>query len=246
LKDGVLILVSDTEAKGGREGSPQAWIAGVDAATGECLWLQRRQARPRYAGYATPVVEERDGRSVVWVHGWYGLDGYDVQTGKSVGRYAYEFDAAHLVASPVLEGNRLFIPGAKVHLCVNLAKVKAGEDGLVWSRDATGEVSATPVVAEGLVFIVDERGKAMCLDLATGACQWEERLPGRYWASPVACAGCVCFYNEKGLMTVLAAEREFRVVARHDMGEPVHASPAAVGNLLVRTDRNVVCLRRGD
>jgi len=246
LKDGVLVLVGDMEARGRHDRSARAWIAGVDAATGECLWQQQRRAYPKYAGYATPVVGERDGKSVVWVHGWYGLDGYDVRTGNSVGRYAYDFDAAHLVASPVLEGDRLFIPGAKVHLCVDLAKVTAGEDGLVWSRKAVGEISATPVVAAGLVFLVSETGKAMCLDLATGACQWEERLPGRYWASPVACAGCVCFCNEKGQMTVLAAEREFRVVARHEVGEPIHASPAAVGNLLVRTDRNVVCLRHGD
>jgi len=94
-----------------------------------------------------------------------------------------------------------------------------------------------------LVFLVDERGKAMCLDVETGACQWEERLPGLYWASPVASADRVCFLNEKGLMTVVASERGFAVRARHDLGEAVHASPAAVGALLVRTDQAIHCIR---
>lgn len=244
LKDGVLVLVSDLEERGRHRKPVQAWVAGVDVTTGACLWRQRRRVHPEYAGYATPVVERRNGRDVVWVHGWYGLDGYDLRDGKPVGRYAYEFDAAHLVASPVPEGDRLFIPGAKLHRCVDLAKIMDGGESLIWSREATGQISATPVVAGGLIFLVDELGKAMCLSLATGACRWQERLPGRYWSSPVVYGGCVCFLNEKGLATVVAAEPEFTVVARHDLGEPVHASPAAVGNLLVRTDQSIHCIRR--
>jgi outer membrane protein assembly factor BamB len=239
----VLVLVNDLEEEGQHRQPADGWIAGIDLATGECLWRRPRRAHPSYAGYATPVVESRDGRDIVWVHGWYGLDGYDLQTGRPVGRYAYKFDARHLVASPVLEGDRLFIAGAAIHLCVDLAKVMTGEDPLLWSLKATGEISATPVVADGLVFLVDELGETMCLDLATGACQWHERLPSRYWASPVVYADRVCFFNEKGLITVVAADREFKVIGRYEVGEPIHASPAAVGKLLVRTDQSIHCLR---
>jgi outer membrane protein assembly factor BamB len=244
LKDGILVLVSDLGVKGRHRQGAQSWIAGLDAATGECLWQQPRQSHPEYAGYATPVVETRAGRGVVWVHGWHGLDGYDLQTGEPLCRYAYEFKARHLVAGPVLEGDRLFIPGADIHRCADLARLLAGEDPLLWSRKAAGDISATPVVAGGFVFLVDERGKAVCLDLATGAVEWEERLPGLYWASPVLYGGRVCFLSEKGLLTVVAAERAFKVLARHDLGESVHASPAVVGNLLVRTDEGIHCIRR--
>jgi len=243
LRDGVLVLLSDVGERGRHGQSAQSWIAGLDSATGERLWQQPRRSHPEYANYATPVVDTRDGKGIVWVHGWYGLDGYDLQTGKPVGRYAYELEARHLVASPALGGDRLFIPGAEMHRCVDLSRVIAGEDPLLWARESTGEISATPVIAGGSVFLIDERGKAMCLDVETGACQWEERLPGLYWASPVASADRVCFLNEKGLMTVVASERGFAVRARHDLGEAVHASPAAVGALLVRTDQAIHCIR---
>ena len=242
LKDGVLILVSDLEIDNSHKRASESWIAGVELATGRCLWRRRRRLHQNRAGYATPVVETRSGRSVVWVHGWYGLEGYDVQTGEPVGRYAYEFRGAHLVASPVLQGDRLFIPGAKIHLCVDLNKIVAGEEPVIWSQESSGEMSATPVATGDLLFLIDEHGKATCLDLTTGAIEWQKRFRGRYSASPVVLADRVCFFSERGVVSIVAADRELKVVDQYDLGEPIHASPAVVENMLIRTDLGVHCL----
>jgi outer membrane protein assembly factor BamB len=74
---------------------------------------------------------------------------------------------------------------------------------------------------------------------ATGEAYRQGRLAGAlegYYASPVAASGRVYVASEQGKMVVVKAAPEWEVLAVHDFGEEIYATPAiSGGRMFVRT-----------
>jgi outer membrane protein assembly factor BamB len=82
-----------------------------------------------------------------------------------------------------------------------------------------------------------------CLDVSTGREHWRERVGGNYHSSPLAIGKRIFCGSRQGEMVVLAADRDFQVLARNDLGEPIHATPAiAHDRLYVRTESTLLCI----
>jgi hypothetical protein len=65
-------------------------------------------------------------------------------------------------------------------------------------------------------------------------------LPGGYSASPLAANGRIYFSNEEGVTTVIAAGRQFRVLADNAVDGRLLASLGVDGEaLLLRTDTHL-------
>jgi outer membrane protein assembly factor BamB len=78
------------------------------------------------------------------------------------------------------------------------------------------------------------------LDAATGQLLQDERLPGpgSYYASPVSGDGKVYFASEQGVISVLANQREWKVLSSHDLHEKIYATPAIEHrSIYVRTSK---------
>ena len=61
-------------------------------------------------------------------------------------------------------------------------------------------------------------------------------MASTYSASPVASDGRIYLTGEEGVITVVTAEAEPRILARNDMGEPCLATPAISDHtLFIRT-----------
>jgi outer membrane protein assembly factor BamB len=189
------------------------------------------------------LIQSVNGREVVIVHGWHDLKGYDLKTGEEMWSYPMEHGGKHLVASLACDEDRVVVTGAKRVIALSLSMLAAGGEPLVWSRPIPGEKSSTPVVTDGLVFLVTEPGLAYCLESSTGEVVWKERLEGRYFSSVLSVADKILFTNESGRTTVVAAARQFRSLAKNTLGESVYASIAPAGDrLFVRTSRHLYCL----
>jgi len=67
-----------------------------------------------------------------------------------------------------------------------------------------------------------------CLDPANGQDLFSERLdaPGQYAASPVAADGRIYAASENGVITVLEASDNLRILAKNDLGGKIFATPA--------------------
>ena len=123
--------------------------------------------------------------------------------------------------------------------------LQAGADGSVTSAGVRWRAKrglpyvASPLVHDGCFYMVKNGGFLTCLDSATGVPHYrEERLPagGDYYASPMHAGGHLYLASQGGVMTVIQAGPRFEVVSRVDLGEPVQATPAVVGDrLYVRT-----------
>jgi outer membrane protein assembly factor BamB len=103
----------------------------------------------------------------------------------------------------------------------------------------------TPVVYDGLVYMVKAGGIVTAIDPATGLATKEGRskdAPGDYTASPIAADGKVFLASVNGKITVLKAGREWDVLGVNDLGDEIQATPAlAGGRIYVRTRGTLYC-----
>lgn len=109
-----------------------------------------------------------------------------------------------------------------------------------WREGTAVPEVPTPLLVNNTLFLVRNGGLVTILDGATGAIVHRSRLapPGPYFASPIFVDGKIVLASGDGVVSVLSSEEAPRVLARHDMGEEIYATPAAAANrLFVRTAR---------
>jgi outer membrane protein assembly factor BamB len=122
------------------------------------------------------------------------------------------------------------------------------EKTIVWKHSRGIPYVATPVLDQGVLWMVKEGGIVTKLDAASGELLQEERVPGfgNYFASPVAGNGMVYFASESGTVSIVASERAWRLISSHDFHEKIYATPCLNRDrLLVRTDRALYCFHGG-
>lgn len=119
------------------------------------------------------------------------------------------------------------------------AEGRISDAGVLWRFKKGLPYVASPLFYRGRFYQVKNGGLLTCLNPRTGIPSYqEERLdaPGDYYASLVAADGRIYATSQHGVVTVVAADDEFRVLGRNRLGQTVHASPVPVGDqLLVRT-----------
>ena len=101
----------------------------------------------------------------------------------------------------------------------------------------------SPIFVAPHLFLVTERGTAMCLEAATGKIKWEERLGGAFSASPVYADGLLYFLSEAGETTVVRAQGEYNLVERNALQETCQASMAiSRGQIFIRSKGRIFCI----
>jgi len=120
----------------------------------------------------------------------------------------------------------------------------AGSEAVLWSHARGVPYVSTPVVDGGALWMVKDGGIVTRVDAASGAVHYEERLPGvgNYYASPVVGDGKVYFASQAGVVSIISAGPEWKVLSTHDFREKIHATPVFMGGrLLIRTEAAVYC-----
>lgn len=116
---------------------------------------------------------------------------------------------------------------------------------IAWTNRQSIPYIASPLVYDGVVYLVRDGGIVQSLDLATGEVFKRGRTSssaGSVYASPVAGDGKVFIATLEGEVAVLRAGREWDVLAVNDLDEPIYASPALAGhNIFVRTPTRLYC-----
>ncbi len=119
---------------------------------------------------------------------------------------------------------------------------------LAWKSTRSLPYVASPVYFDGHVYTVKNGGLFSCYDAQTGEVKYQdERMdsPGDYYASLVAAPDAIYAVSEGGVVTVIRPGSLFEVLARNQMGESVHATPALVdGTIYFRTAEHLHAFRK--
>jgi len=121
---------------------------------------------------------------------------------------------------------------------------RPGDDGkiakkdMVWKAERGLPESPSPLYYRGNLYLVKNGGVLSCFEAATGKLHYQKRLDaaGSYYASPVAGDGKIYTSSMDGIVVVVEAGDELRIVARNNLEERLMATPAIVdGKLYIRT-----------
>ena len=94
-----------------------------------------------------------------------------------------------------------------------------------------------------LVFSYYDSGFVHCLEATSGKQLWFKRLTSGFSGSPVRVRDKLYCIDDEGTVIVLAADREFRELARNPLGERSRSTPAVSGGrMFLRTESQLFCV----
>ena len=123
-------------------------------------------------------------------------------------------------------------------------------ESIAWHLPQAGPTTASPLLYDGLLYILEERGGILaCYDAKTGKQQYKERISGAggFTASPWAYDGKVFCLDDSGTTHVIQAGSKFRVLGVNRLTGMAWSSPAvANGSVFLRTVDRLYCIRNSD
>ncbi|MBO0857656.1 MAG: PQQ-binding-like beta-propeller repeat protein [Chloracidobacterium sp.] len=243
----LVILQCDTQ--------DDSFVLALDADTGKQVWKTVRDELP---SWGTPTVAQTSAGPELVTNASKYIRGYDPRTGKELWRLGRSSkitaptpifaDGKFIIASGRAPERPIFVVRAGARGDLTLPEGKTASDDVVWSRTGRGSYMPTPLVYEGILYVLANNGLLDAYDLRTGEEVYRQRLPlvgSGFSASPVAADGKLYLSNEDGEMLIIAAGRKFKIIAANSIGELLMATPAlSEGVMYVRSSQSLFALGR--
>lgn len=237
----VVVVANDQDPEG------KSSLVALDRRTGQVRWQVERKSKK--ASFSTPCLfEPAGGRTqVIVISCAHGISSFDPASGAK----NWELDAFELrtTGSPLVVADRIFAANGAGTAGKYVVAARAGvpEKGLtpavLYRIGEAAPYVPTPVAKWPLVFLWTDRGVATCVDGPTGRVHWRERVGGDYLGSPIRIGDRIYCTAKSGEMVVLAAAEKYQLLARFNLGEACHSTPAvADGRMYLRTLSQVMCL----
>ncbi len=239
----LVILVNSQQSErlepGQQPGKSQ--VMAFDRETGGLRW-----STPRTTGsvsYSTPCIYQgADGvPELIGCNTGDGIYSLDPLTGKP--NWSSNVFKMRTVASPIVVGDLVMGSNGSGGGGNYLAAVQAGSGKQVYDAVKQAAYVATPITYGDLVFTYFDRGIVQCFDAHSGKKIWLERLSSGFSGSPVRVRDKLYCIDEEGVVIVLAADRQFKELARNPLGQRSRATPAVSGGrMFLRTESQLICV----
>lgn len=237
LVDDLLIISCD--------GRSQEFICALDKKTGKMKWKTDRTAKhlSKKFAFTTPLAIEVNGKTQIVSQGAGAVYGYDPADGKMIWQVDYGTGYS-VIPRPVFAHGLVFISSSydrpTLYAIDPSGTGNITETHIKWKVSRGAPHTPSPLVVGDLLYLVSDGGIATCLDAKTGKQHWQERLGGKYSASPLAADGKVYIQAEEGEAIVIEAGKEYREIARNQLEGRTFASYAVSGkSLFIRTEKQL-------
>lgn len=228
-------------------------ILALDKQTGRQVW--KAEAAALELAYGTPsIVELSDGTAELVISVPGEIWGLNPDTGK-LRWYAETNLTGNVCPTVVARDGVVYTFGGYRSAGAHALRAGGGGDvtasHMLWFTRESSYV-ATPLLHDGFLYWIDDRGQAHCLNAETGESVYRERVPGMtmsgrpVYASPVLVGDRLYVVSRWSGVFVLPAKPEFEILA-HNLLESddsdCSGTPAIAGNrLLLRSGKYLYCI----
>jgi len=233
-----MVIVQCDQQKG-------SFLEALDRKSGRTVWKAERDELP---SWGTPAIYPGKGRTELITNGSNFVRGYDPTTGKELWRLG---GSSKITApTPVYSGELIVVASGRRPEAPIFA-IRGGASGditgqskwVAWHKEQRGSYMPTPLIYNGYLYVLGNAGIFDCYNLTTGKEIYRERLLHQgsgFSGSPVASDGKIYLPSEDGDIFVVKAGPSFKLLGRNAMGEPLMATPAISGGLLLaRTEHTL-------
>jgi outer membrane protein assembly factor BamB len=241
----LVILQCDTQT--------DSFMLALDASTGKTVWKTDRDELP---SWGTPTVATTSAGPELVANASNYIRGYDPRTGKELWRLGRSSkitaptpifaDGVFVVASGRGPERPIFVLRPNSRGDLTLPEGKTNSEAILWSRTGRGSYMPTPLIYNGVLYVLANSGLFDAYNLQTGEEIYRQRLPligSGFSASPVAADGKIYLANEDGEMLVVAAGQKFAHLGTNSMGELLMATPAlSDGVMYVRSSTSLFAI----
>lgn len=242
------------------------FVCGYSLATGAESW---RLAGMGYTPVLSPLVQGDRIFAGAPDHSEQPLPKWESLAGDADKNEDGKLSAAELLGSPIAEHfgwadadkDGLIDPDEWAFVVAGMSNrdhglaaidLEAGSEGVVpterWRYKRAVPSIATPLLYDGILYLMRDGGLLTTLDAETGEVHKSERVQNggsEFWPSPVAADGKVFVASNAGDVIVLEAGAEWKVLAVNSVGEEIQATPAIADDaLFVRTRSALSCYKQ--
>jgi outer membrane protein assembly factor BamB len=235
------------------DGVDLQYVTALDKSSGETIWKTDRDvewndqnvtgpnAGPIRDGdhrkaHSTPlIVTAPDGRHQMLSGGAKAAFSYDPRSGHELWRI--EFDDFSIAPRPLYQDGIAYLITGITHPELWAIRVDGSgnltdTDYVLWRLRSRVARTASPLLVDGLIYMISDDGVANCINAANGEPVWQKRIGGRFASSPIYGDGRIYFCDQDGITTVIKPGRQFEVLAANTLDDGSLASPAADGKAL--------------
>ena len=233
------------------DGADAQFVVALDRRDGTEKWRYNRGLEPvKGFAFCTPLLVEVEGQTQVISSGADAVVGLVPQTGEEIWRVRYK-GGYSVVPRPVAGQGMVFVCtgyDSPTLLAIRLAGARGDvtDSHLAWKLTKRVPLNPSPLLINDLLYLVSDDGVMSCVEAGSGESVWQQRIWGAYSSSPTWADGRIYVQSEAGETLVIEPGREFREVARSQVGERTFASYAVAGGAIyLRTESNLLRLQRG-
>ena len=254
------VIVSFLNTNWGNQAKPSHRYVAFDKRNGRVVWWAEPGGPPADTTYAIPLVGVFGGRRMLIAPAADGkIYALEARTGRTI--WTFALSKVGLNVSPVTDGKYVYVGHSEENLdttdmgrlvCIDPTKTgditKSGE---IWRQDGIDAGYASPAIANGRLYLVDNEANLYCVDTANGKDIWKQKLGRVGKGSAVVTTDGVIYVGEQnGAFYILKdAGDKCEVLSRTAFPGPnntideLYGSPAVVdGRVYFLTRYGSYCL----
>jgi outer membrane protein assembly factor BamB len=225
--------------QGGVEDNKSELIA-IDGFSGRIVWQKKR---PVGNSWSSPIVASIGEELQVitcadpWVIAYNPADGAELWRANCL--------SGDIASSPIHANGLVFViePYSKLVAIKADGKGDVTKTHIAWVSEEGGPDICSPVSNGESIFLLATEGLLECYKVSDGNRLWEKDLQEYFLASPSLVGNKLYLLSDKGVMFIAEAESEYKELAKCELHEKCHASPAfADGRIYIRGVENLYCI----
>lgn len=227
-------------------------VTALNRMTGVTIWQVNRPSEfykdlreDWRKAHSTPIIITVNGKDQLISESSQICQAFDPETGTEIWRITYP-GGDGTVSSPLFWNGTAFINTglSKKELWAVRPDGKGDvtATNIIWKFKENVPGISTPVISNGLIFMINEKGILSCLNAKTGRLIWKEKLQGSYSFNfaPVFVEGNIYLTDMDGITTVIKADKKFQILSENKLEGKFIARPVVSENsLFMRSDTHL-------
>ncbi len=186
------------------DGYDYQYVVALDKRTGKTRWKVDRDIDFQTdngdykKAFCTPTVISVNGQKQLISPAAKAAIAYDPRTGKTLWRIRYRNHSA--TSRPLFAHGLVYINSgfskARLFAVRPDGHGDVTETHIKWVVERGIGSKPSQMLVDDLLYVLHDKGTALCIEALTGKRVWQQRLGGSFSASPIFAAGRIYFFNE--------------------------------------------------